>query len=313
MNEKSKRGAVNRANDPTPPTNRGYMCELQAAAKQMDAAFVPELAEKADKVGKSFSELSLKREATGRTQALQNEFDKLYRGYVYRLLLKPINKGGLYGFKSIERNGEMVPMRGELSGEEIFAAVWAKLFGVRYEVKPSAGKRPPKAFFLDFDFSRENVGNGAFRAYLKEITYSVFRDIVRRDLVPSKDVHGHVLRDDRGKPILVPKYQMEDDSEKVKSMSVVPSVSRSDSRRSRLRLKLAFLASHRLLKDKDSCPKWFRDAAVAIFERREKIGDVKRRFVEEGLAPSAISFDTALSRFRAKIGKLTDKLMDNLE
>ena len=313
--EKAKPSVVNHAKDPIPCTQKEYMYELQSAAKQMHA-YVPVLDEKTSENGKPFSGLSLKRATDAdsqRLQELQNKFDRLYRGFVYRQLLKPTEKGGLYGFESVDCNGEMVPMRGNLSGAEIFAAVWAKLFGVRYDVKPSARKRPPKAFFLDFDFSRENVGNGAFRAYLKEITYSVFRDIVRRDLVPSKDVHGHVLRDDRGKPFLVPKYQVEDDSEKVKSMSVAPLVSRSDSSRSRLRLKVAFLASHRLLKDKDSCPKWFRDAAVEIFERRKNVGDVKRFFVEKGLAKSDGVFDTALSRFRDKIRKLTDKLMDNLE
>ena len=135
---------------------------------------------------------------------------------------------------------------------------------------------------------------------------------MRSDLVPMKDVHGRVMHDKRGKPILVPRYQVEEDDDKVRRVSIVPHASSTDRARARLKLEIAFLAYYRLSEDKKSCPLWFKPAAEAIFERREPVCDVKNVFVEKGKAPSAQAFDTEFCRFRNRIRKLADKLMENV-
>ena len=203
-------------------------------------------------------------------------------------------------------------MLGNLSGAEVFAAVWAKMFGVRYNVKSPGDGRTLKSYFADFDFSTEGIGKGAFRAYLNGVTYTVFCELRRSDLVAMKDVHGRVMHDDRGKPILLPRYQVEEDDEKVRHVSIAPHVSSNDRARARLKLEVAFLAYYRLSEDKKSCPLWFKPAAEAIFERREPVCDVKKVFVERGKAPSSQAFDTELFRFRRKIKKLADKLMEHV-
>ena len=130
--------------------------------------------------------------------------------------------------------------------------------------------------------------------------------------MPMKDIHGRVIHDERGKPILVAMYQLEEDDTKVRSQSIAPHVSPHDRSRARLKLEIAFLAYYRLSQDKNSCPLWFKPAAEAIFERREPVSEVKKAFVEKGKAPSALAFDTELSRFRKIIRKLVDKLMGNV-
>ena len=120
------------------------------------------------------------------------------------------------------------------------------------------------------------------------------------------------MHDDRGKPILVPRYQVEEDDDKVRRVSIAPHVSPKDGARARLRLEIAFLAYYRLSEDKKSCPLWFKPVAEAIFERHELVSDVKKVFVENGKAPSPQAFDTELFRFRGKIKKLADKLMEKV-
>ena len=304
---------VNHANDPTPPTDKKFTAELKYVSRQMNAPVVVSMNKEATGGGNPLSGLAVeKRVVDAHEQALQDKFDRLYRGHVYRQLLKPIKNGGRYGFKSVKQKGEVVPMLGNLSGADVFAAVWAKLFGVRYNVKSLDNGRPLKSYFADFDFSQEGVGKGAFRAYLNEVLYTVFREMRRSDLVSMKDIHGRVIHDERGKPILVPKYQLEEDDQKVRSQSIARHVSSQDRSRARLKLEIAFLAYYRLSADKNSCPLWFKPAAEAIFERREPVGDVKKVFVEKGKAPSSLAFDTELSRFRKKIRKLADKLMENV-
>jgi hypothetical protein len=310
--EKNSARVVNRSNEPTPCTDRNFGRELQSVSEQMNA-FVLEMDNNANTDGHPFGGISFREKFNAHEKALQNKFDRLYRGYVYRQLLKPIENGGRYGFRRVTINGEIVPMKGDLSGAEIFAAVWAKLFGVRYNVKLSDKKKGfLKSYFVGFDFSQEHVGKGAFRAYLNEIIHSVFCELMYADLVPLKDIHGRVMHDKRGKPIFVPRYQVEDDDEKVKNSSFVPNVSIDDRRRTRLRLEIAFLSYYRLSADKNSCPEWFKPAVVAIFERHEAVADVKKVFVEKKKAPSSQAFDTQLCRFRQKIKKLADKLMEKV-
>ena len=304
---------VNHANDPTPPTDKNFTAELKYVSRQMNAPVVVCMDKKAKGSWNPLSGLAVEEKVVdAHEQALLDKFDRHYRGHVYRQLLKPIKNGGRYGFKSVKQNGEVVPVLGNLSGSDVFAAVWAKLFGVRYNEKSRDDGRTLKSYFADFDFSQEGVGKGAFRAYLNEVLYTVFCEMRRSDLVPRKDIHGRVIHDERGKPILVPKYQLEEDDTKVRPQSIAPHVSPNDRSRARLKLEIAFLAYYRLSQDKNSCPLWFKPAAEAIFERREPVGDVKKAFVEKGKAPSSLAFDTELSRFRKKIRKLADKLMENV-
>ncbi len=312
--KKSTARVVNRSNDPTPSTDANFGRELQAASVQMNAFVLEMDNDNANAARNPFCSISLREKFDAREKALQNQFDRLYRGYVYRQLLKPIENGGLYGFKRATVNGEVVPVLHNLSGAEVFAAVWAKLFGVRYNVRQSGKKkkRSLKSYFVAFDFSQKNVGKGAFRAYLNEIIYSVFRELMDADLVPLKDVHGHVMHDKRGKPIFVPRYQIEEDEKKLINPFSKPNVSPNDRRRVQLRLEIAFLSYYRLSADENLCPEWFKPAAKAIFERHEAAADVKKVFVEKKKAPSARAFDTELCRFRQKVRKLTDKLMEKV-
>ena len=260
----------------------------------------------------------LTRKFDKREQELFDKFDKLYRGHVYRRLLQPLDKGGRYGFHKVEVHGERIPMLGNLSGAEVFAAVWAKLFGVRYEA-PKSGKQKKdtlKSYFLEFDFSRENVGRGAFRAYLDEITYTVFREMTKREVVPLKDVHGRVMRDTRGRVIYVPRDQFDTDDKTAADFQGERRSQEIDERnrqsRIRLMLELSFLAYYRLQADERVCPRWFRPFAEMIFAQGKDDKEVRPKALASGSVPSVSAFDKELSCFRKKIRKLRNKMLERI-
>ena len=256
-------------------------------------------------------------------RALFDKFDKLYRGHVYRHLLTSIEKGGC-GFVKVKNGNENIPVKkisnsaDEVSGAEVFAAVWAKLFGVRYEL-PRSGKKKNelKSYFLAFDFSQSNVGRGAFRSYLNMLTDTAVRDLTRRDMVPLKDVNGHIMRNKNGKVIYVPRSEF--DTEEVKKSEMGKAheynereLEKARKNRAKRKLELYFLAYFRLYADEKICPKWFRPFVKEIFEQGKNRAEVEERAVKTKAAPSRTSFYAELCRFREKVRKLQGELWNSV-
>jgi len=247
----------------------------------------------------------------------------LYRGHVYRFLLRPKDKGGC-GFVKVRIGNENMPIKkvssggDEVSGAEVFAAVWAKLFGVRYEM-PRSGKKKAelKSYFLAFDFTQSNVGHGAFRSYLNMLTESVVSELTMRDMVTQKDVHGRVMHDARGKEIYVPKSDL--DTEAVKKSEIAAAndfnerkLEKARKLRAKRKLELFYLAYFRLHADEKICPKWFRPYVEEMFELGQDRANVEKRAIKTKAAPSRTAFYAELCRFREKVRELADELWDSV-
>ena len=97
----------------TPPTGMNFICMLKQAVLAQKEIPSPVFRKMLDSV--------------------LVEFDKYYRPFIYKFLLKPLEKGGL-GFESrYVKIGSTafayVPYRGEVSADDVFTDVWLKLFG----------------------------------------------------------------------------------------------------------------------------------------------------------------------------------------
>ena len=259
-------------------------------------------------------------DATAEEKRLLNEFDRRYRGHVYRQLLKDPKHGGLYGFRNENIGGMMEPVRGELRGSEVFAAVWAKMFGIRYELTGREKKDGIAAALLNFDFSADNVGRGSFRKYLDMVTLTVFRELTRRDMVAEKDIHGRVIRDLKHgvlKARYVPKYITGNEDADLERLALTSKGDLRDNAKRRARaqimLEISYLAYCRLRVSEKACVKWFREALEPIFEKGVPVDEVKREFLEikedgRSKAPSGSAFDKELSVFRKKVRDFRDRM-----
>lgn len=311
------RALVDHAADPEWQTEVSFSKALQSVAECMSAYAVK--LDTTKNCISPFDRLSMSLDYSEEARNLFNQFDKRYRGHVYRQLLKSPKQGGRYGFVKVDLMGEAVPMQGNLSGSDVFTAVWAKLFGVRYDA-PKCGKTKKaalKSYFLDFDFSRERVGQGAFRAYLDEITYAVYRDMLARDTVPLKDIHGRVMHDKNGKVVYVSRAILAPPQGETKGKSVdnyalkrfgEETAEKTSKKRARLLLELSYLAYYRLCADEKVCPKWFKPYAKELFEQGRGAKEVRARARIDDSVPSAGAFDKELSSLRKKIRKLRDEM-----
>lgn len=319
---KKKVGVVDHAaQDPGADTDPSFQRELKSVAENMSAVALS--IEGCDGTAGDLVRLKMSRNFSKDEQSLFNKFDKLYRGHVYRFLLRPKDKGGC-GFVKIRNGNENIPVQkvssggDEISGAEVFAAVWAKLFGVRYEL-PRGGriKSELKSYFLDFDFTESNVGHGAFRAYLNMLTESVVSDLIKREMVALKDVHGRVMHDENGRIIYVPRSDLDTVDVKKSEIAVAQELSdrefeKAQKLRAKKKLELFYLAYFRLHADENICPKWFRPFVEEIFEQGKNRAEVEARAIKTKAAPSRTSFYTELCRFREKVRKLADELWDSV-
>lgn len=304
--------------DPEVATDPRFQRDVQSVAENMSAVAVS-INGREGATG-DLLKLNVSRNFSKEEKALFNKFDTLYRGHVYRHLLRPVDKGGC-GFKKARIGNENIPIKtiaysaDEVSGAEVFAAVWAKLFGVRYEL-PRSGKKKTerlKSYFLAFDFSQSNVGRGAFRSYLNMLTDTVVDDLTKRDMVLQKDVHGHVMRNRDGKAIYVPRSDLDTVDAKKSEIAAAHDHAERESekerkRRAKCRLELFYLAYFRLHADEKACPKWFRPYAEEIFEQGKDRSEVENRAVKTKAAPSRTSFYAELCRFRDKVRRLAGEL-----
>lgn len=309
------------AQDPEVDTDPTFQKEVQSVAENMSAVTVS--IDGRDGTVGDLLKLKVSHSFSKDEQRLFNKFDKLYRGHVYRFLLRPKDKGGC-GFVKVRNGNENIPIKkvssggDEVSGAEVFAAVWAKLFGVRYEM-PRSGKKKEelKSYFLAFDFTRSNVGHGAFRSYLNMLTESAVSELTKRDMVTLKDVHGRVMHDSRGKEIYVPKSDL--DTEDVKKSEIAAThhfneveLEKARKLRAKRKLELYYLAYYRLHADEKICPKWFRPYVEEIFEQGKGRAEVEDSAIKTKAAPSRTSFYTELCRFREKVRELEDELWDSV-
>ncbi len=141
--------------------------------------------------------------------AAKIKFDKIYRPFVYKVLIARRDKGGLgfvmeteveQGSSSAEDGDEeedactkssdgptiRIPVKHlddgrRITAEEVYSNVYMRLFG---------GKKPA---LLGFDTSRDRVGRGAFRNWLRLIVKSVFYDMCHVPTTILKDFKGHVI------------------------------------------------------------------------------------------------------------------------
>lgn len=149
---------------------------------------------------KDLSELPRKGREVADPQAVV-EFDRRYKSYICNYLIKK------HKFMRVESKGNIVSyVKYTLDVESVYVSVLEKLM----------------LGALDgFDFSRPNVGRGAFRSYLKRVADSVFSDAIKPDLVPvldengnpvysgelQKDKHGMPKLDAQGRLVLKPKKE----------------------------------------------------------------------------------------------------------
>ncbi len=262
------------------------------------------------------------------------KFDKIYRPFVYKVLIARRDKGGL-GFvmeteveqgsnstedrdeeedlcaKSPDRRTIRIPVKHledgrRITAEEVYSNVYMRLFG---------GKTPA---LLGFDTSRDRVGRGAFRNWLRLIVKSVFFDMCHVPTTILKDLKGHVIyqRDKQGRYVLdgvgrkVPCYvrdvsssmKIDDDDDPESDMTVEDTLKAPESpeerrRRSKaertfwmekinLRYMAYVSALERLRKGS-----WFRDVLVALYEKGLPYKIVKAECLKKGIA--AGTFDKA--------------------
>ena len=269
------------------------------------------------------------------------EFDKAYRGHVYRNLLRDPKHGGRYSFtkKCSKIGGVEVcePVRGSLRGSDVFAAVWAKLMGIRYisplETNASRTRRQNaarrkgqvarpsvlKPAIINFDFTEENVGRGAFRKYLDNLTWCVYCEMCGSDAVrvKEKDIYGNeIVNYKNGKATYrwVPKYATgESDFAMQKKISHALSKANDDKRREarcKLVLETSVLSYYLTAAKGLKCPEWFKPAIKWIFEDGRPVDEVKARLLDDGEAPSSSSFDKELSLFRKGVRERGKALLE---
>ena len=169
-----------------------------------------------------------------------NEFDRIYKPYVYYLLEKYyyFKRGDEDDFSSNDTDDSKRGNEGDFGrrdedirrADEDFAIDGSLIFKkVRTGPRPSLRNNGVDAeeIYDDvvvallggalwrFDFDSERVGQGAFRRYLREMVQTVFYNAVRPDLIPAfdedgkpiytnefvKDRKGQIKKDENGNPI----------------------------------------------------------------------------------------------------------------
>lgn len=281
--------------------------------REVQGAVVPQVS-----VGGTKSLDQMSAEFSREQQAAKIRFDKIYRPFVYKVLLAGTDKNGL-GFSNKNLNviggaSYRVPCRGKINGEEVYSEVWKKLFG------DGGGSSPA---LLGFDVTRDRVGRGAFRDYLRMVVKSVYFSMTHRDTVVLKDLNGNTiykqnrktglyLLDKKGKriPERVPRMaQMEDDALSITVSAYQAQQKRPEFERNiykrRININyLAYLTVH-ARSPKDG---WFYVAAEEIFEKGVPADRVLADCLKKGVIAKRGAFDKALSIFRKAIAEKSHDL-----
>ena len=288
----------------TPKTDREFLRKVQKAA-------LMSVAERAGELAPQSGELAREREQ------VQIEFDRIYRPFVYKVLLAGKDKDGL-GFKPqvvklVEGRTAAIPFKGEVSGEDVYANVWMLLFG---------GDR--KSVLLSFDVTRDRVGKGAFRDYLRQVVHSVYYTMVRRETTTQKDVHGNVmykqdrhgkyLLDAKGKriPIRVPRLQTGlTDTELGLKLAAAGYEEKSQIKRLKSvfkrRINIKYMA-YLHVRSKQPKNGWFHQAVTDIYEKGVPKDAVMEDCLKRGVIKSRNPFDKACSVFKKAVDEKSDEL-----
>lgn len=285
----------------TPNTDPRFIREVQRSV-------VPQVS-----VGGTKSLGQTSAEFTPAQQDAKIRFDKMYRPFVYKVLLAGTEKDGL-GFSNKDLNviggaSYRVPCRGKITGEDVYSEVWKKLFG--------DGNGSSSAL-LGFDVTWDRVGQGAFRDYLRMVVKSVYYSMIRRDTVVLKDLNGNTvykrnrktglyLLDKKGNriPERVPRMtQMEDETLSIKVSAYQAQQKRPEFERSiyKRRININYLA-YLTIHAKSPKDGWFYAAAEEIFEKGVPVDRVLADCLKKGVITKRGAFDKALSIFRKAIAE----------
>lgn len=298
----------------TPPTGMNFICMLKQAVLAQKEIPSPVFRKMLDSV--------------------LVEFDKYYRPFIYKFLLKPLEKGGL-GFESrYVKIGSTafayVPYRGEVSADDVFTDVWLKLFGdVSKQVRRAkTGKGESGApALLKFDETTERLGRGAFGCYLRYIARSVYYDRLRKDLVPEtdhfgkvmyrRDRHGKILTDKNGQkiPRLVPRCQLGEEDDLAVTGKVKDAIRLSETREERFQRRLqldvaclAYVSVH-----EKASGSWFYRAAQELYEQAIPKDEVIMGCIGRGEIRNRGAFDVAVKRFREAMKKERARIMSVID
>lgn len=288
----------------TPKTDREFLRKVQKAA-------LMSVAERAGELAPQSGELAREREQ------VQIEFDRIYRPFVYKALLAGKDKDGL-GFKPqvvklADGRTAAIPFKGEVSGEDVYANVWMLLFG---------GDR--RSVLLSFDVTRDRVGRGAFRDYLRQVVHSVYYTMVRRETTTQKDVHGNVMykQDRHGKylldakggriPIRVPRLQTGlTDTELGLKLAAAGYEEKSQIKRLKSvfkrRINIKYMA-YLHVRGKQPKDGWFHQAVADIYEKGVPKDAVMEDCLKRGVIKSRNPFDKACSVFKKAVDEKSDEL-----
>ena len=298
----------------TPPTGMNFICMLKQAVLAQKEIPSPVFRKMLDSV--------------------LVEFDRYYRPFIYKFLLKPLEKGGL-GFESrYVKIGSTafayVPYRGEVSADDVFTDVWLKLFGdVSKQVRRAkTGKGESGApALLKFDETTERFGRGAFGCYLRYIARSVYYDRLRKDLVPEtdhfgkvmyrRDRHGKILTDKNGQkiPRLVPRCQLGEEDDLAVTGKVKDAIRLSETREERFQRQLqldvaclAYVSVH-----EKASGSWFYRAAQELYEQAIPKDEVIMGCIGRGEIRNRGAFDVAVKRFREAMKKERARIMSVID
>lgn len=233
------------------------------------------------------------------------DFDARYKPYIFGLLKK---HHGFVPTGAMGHDGKPVFRRGSLEMESVYHDVLAKLMLGAID---------------GFDLSKENVGRGAFRRYLKLVTASVVSDaevlppVYKPDGTPeytdeiAKDRHGKPKLDAKGRVIHTRKKAQFQPFDVPSAQNAIaqfglggttgrtirPEWSASDI--VRLRLFFAKCAYLKLTeaKMKSGREGWILKSMLDIFENGKDEDVVREELIKRNVIKSATPFYTAKTRF----------------
>lgn len=288
----------------TPKTDREFLRKVQKTV-------LVSLTEAADQLAVQSCELA--REC----EQVKIEFDRIYRPFVYKVLVGEREKDGLAFKRRVVKLADgrpaRIPFKGEVSGEDVYTNVWMLLFG---------GNRKP--VLLNFDVTRDRVGRGAFRDYLRQVVHSVYYTMVRREMTTQKDVHGNVmykqdrhgqyLLDAKGKriPIRVPRLQTGlTDTELGLKLAAAEYAEKAQMKRLKSvfkrRINIKYMA-YLLVRSKQPKNGWFYQAATDIYEKGMPKDAVMADCLKRGVIKSRNPFDKACSVFKKAVDEKSAEL-----
>ena len=235
------------------------------------------------------------------------DFDKQYKPYIFGLLIK---HHGFVATSECGDDGKPIFRNGPLEMECVYHDVLMRLMLGAID---------------GFDMSRDRVGKGAFRRYLKMITASVVSDALAPDLVPVykpdgtpeytdevvKDKHGKPKLDERGNVIYKQKreYRMSFEARNIQNAMAMSGFggvvgtarekewTSTDINRIRL-----FFAKCAYLKMTDAKMKsarngWILRAMLDIFENGKDEDAVRKDLLKRKVIKSAGAFYVAKTRY----------------